>query len=51
MADVLVRDLGTTYYPDIFQEMREYTRARDITSNDEIWVTEHDSVFTLGQAA
>ena len=51
MADVLVRDLGTTYYPGIFQEMREYTRARDITSNDEIWVTEHDSVFTLGQAA
>mgnify|MGYP003328085156 CR=1 FL=1 len=31
--------------------MRDYTRERDIASNDEIWVTEHESVFTLGQAA
>ena len=51
MRDVFVRDLGTTYYPEIFLKMRDYSRARDMNSNDEIWVTEHDAIFTLGQAA
>tara|TARA_A100001011_G_scaffold20005_1_gene20318 strand:+ start:1358 stop:1996 length:639 start_codon:yes stop_codon:yes gene_type:complete len=51
MIDVFVRDLGSTYYPEIFCKMRDYSRARDMTSNDEIWITEHNSVFTLGQAA
>ena len=51
MTEVFVRDLGTTHYPEIFRKMRDYSRARDMTSNDEIWLTEHNSVFTLGQAA
>ena len=51
MRDVFVRDLGTTHYPEIFLKMRDYSRARDSNSNDEIWVTEHNAVFTLGQAA
>ena len=51
MRDVFVRDLGTTRYPEIFLKMRDYSRARDMSSNDEIWITEHDAVFTLGQAA
>ena len=51
MRDVFVRDLGTTHYPEIFLKMRDYSRARDTNSNDEIWVTEHNAVFTLGQAA
>ena len=51
MRDVFVRDLGTTHYPEIFLRMRDYSRARDTNSNDEIWITEHNAVFTLGQAA
>ena len=51
MADVLVRVLGTTYYSDTFKRMKQYTRSRDLISNDEIWLTEHNPVFTLGQAA
>ena len=51
MRDVFVRDLGTTHYPEIFLKMRDYSRARDMNSNDEIWITEHNAVFTLGQAA
>ena len=51
MTEIFVRDLGTTHYPEIFRKMRDYSRARDMTSNDEIWLTEHNSVFTLGQAA
>ena len=34
-----------------FLKMRDYSRARDMNSNDEIWITEHNAVFTLGQAA
>ena len=51
MRDVFVRDLGTTHYPEIFLKMRDYSRARNMNSNDEIWITEHNAVFTLGQAA
>ena len=51
MRDVFVRDLGTTHYPEIFHKMRDYSRARDMNSNDEIWITEHNAVFTLGQAS
>jgi lipoyl(octanoyl) transferase len=30
--------------------MREFTRQRDNTATDEIWILEHYPVFTLGQA-
>ena len=30
--------------------MQRFTDARDETSTDEVWVVEHDPVFTLGQA-
>jgi lipoyl(octanoyl) transferase len=45
-----VRDLGRTQYMDAFRKMREYTTARTAVSVDEIWLTEHDPVFTQGQA-
>ena len=38
MRDVSVRDLGITHYPEIFLKMRDYSRARDMNSNDEIWI-------------
>ena len=31
--------------------MREYTRSRNMDSLDEIWLTEHLSIFTMGQSA
>ena len=44
------RDLGRTEYNSVFRAMREYTIARTPESADEIWLTEHDPVFTQGQA-
>ena len=44
------RDLGRTDYDVIFRAMREYTIARTPQTADEIWLTEHDPVFTQGQA-
>ena len=45
-----VVDLGRTRYEPVFRAMREYTDARDASSEDQIWLTEHEPVFTQGQA-
>lgn len=45
-----ISHLGTKPYLDIFEKMREHTRARDEHSEDEIWLVTHEPVFTQGQA-
>jgi len=45
-----VRDLGRTVYADTLRAMREQTGARGSETEDEIWLTEHEPVFTQGQA-
>ena len=47
---VIVRDLGRTEYGPVFQAMREFTRSRGDDTPDELWFTEHEPVFTQGQA-
>lgn len=46
----IVRDLGRTAYEPVFADMRTFTDKRGADSADEIWLTEHDPVFTQGQA-
>jgi lipoyl(octanoyl) transferase len=46
----LVRDLGRQPYEPVWRGMQRFTDARDDASLDEVWVVEHDPVFTLGQA-
>jgi lipoyl(octanoyl) transferase len=46
--NVLVRDLGLTDYEPVWRDMQTFTDARDATTADEIWFTEHGRVFTLG---
>ena len=49
--EILVRHLGAdTRYEDVFRAMREFTDDRDSATRDEIWLTEHQPVFTQGQA-
>ena len=48
--DVLVKDLGRTQYCEVFDQMRAFTDERSRTTPDEIWLTEHEPVFTQGQA-
>ncbi|MCY3859894.1 MAG: lipoyl(octanoyl) transferase LipB [Gammaproteobacteria bacterium] len=45
-----VRALGETDYLQTWERMREFTTARDEDTDDELWLTEHPPVFTLGQA-
>jgi lipoyl(octanoyl) transferase len=43
-----VRELGLCDYQSIWDEMRQYTLARDHHSPDQIWYLQHHPVFTLG---
>ncbi|ASR43478.1 octanoyltransferase [Xanthomonas citri pv. mangiferaeindicae] len=45
-----VRRLGRQAYIPVWQAMQRFTDARDANTDDELWVVEHDPVFTLGQA-
>jgi lipoyl(octanoyl) transferase len=47
---VQVRDLGASEYSTVLEAMQGFTRDRDENSQDEIWLTEHQPVFTQGQA-
>jgi len=47
---VIVRNLGVTRYEPVFADMQAFTEARDADTVDEIWLTEHQPVFTQGQA-
>ncbi|MDP1696634.1 MAG: lipoyl(octanoyl) transferase LipB [Xanthomonadaceae bacterium] len=46
----LVRDLGRQPYEPIWRAMQAFTDARDEHTPDELWLVEHEPVFTLGQA-
>ena len=45
-----VRDLGVTHYQDTLRLMREFTDARNAETADEIWLLQHEKIFTQGQA-
>ena len=47
---LVVRDLGLCEYQPVWQRMRHFTRRRTPETADEIWLLEHQPVFTLGQA-
>ena len=46
----LLRDLGRQAYGPVWRAMQAFTDARDADTPDELWLVEHDPVFTLGQA-
>lgn len=50
LDNVIVRDLGIQSYAPIFEAMRNFTATRDENNADEIWLVEHEPVFTQGQA-
>jgi lipoyl(octanoyl) transferase len=47
---LLIRQLGLQPYEPISQAMHDFTDTRDETTLDEIWLVEHQPVFTQGQA-
>jgi lipoyl(octanoyl) transferase len=47
---VRVRSLGRTDYEPTWRAMREFTARRGANTADEIWLTEHPPVYTVGVA-
>ncbi|MBN8727994.1 MAG: lipoyl(octanoyl) transferase LipB [Xanthomonadales bacterium] len=47
---LIVRRLGRQPYEPVWRAMQAFTDHRDATTPDELWLLEHDPVFTLGQA-
>ncbi|HYT96305.1 MAG TPA: lipoyl(octanoyl) transferase LipB [Casimicrobiaceae bacterium] len=50
IGGVIVRRLGRSDYATTWRAMQDFTSARDATTQDEIWLTEHPPVYTLGLA-
>ncbi|MEO6137444.1 MAG: lipoyl(octanoyl) transferase LipB [Luteimonas sp.] len=50
LRDCLVRDLGRQPYEPVWRAMQHFTDTRGDDTVDELWLVEHDPVFTLGQA-
>lgn len=50
-TSLLIRELGLRTYDNALTRMREFTDVRDQHTNDELWVLQHEPVFTMGQAA
>ncbi|MET0230122.1 MAG: lipoyl(octanoyl) transferase LipB, partial [Rhodanobacteraceae bacterium] len=49
-ASILVRPLGRQPYEPVWRAMQAFTDKRGPETPDELWMVEHDPVFTLGQA-
>jgi lipoyl(octanoyl) transferase len=47
---VSIRRLGRTDYQATWHAMQTFTRTRTTDTADEIWLTEHDPLYTLGLA-
>ncbi len=49
-SSAIVRDLGRQTYEPVWRAMQGFTDTRTADTPDELWLVEHDPVFTLGQA-
>lgn len=47
---MIVRDFGRSQYVSVWHAMHRFTRERDDATEDELWLVEHEPVYTLGQA-
>ncbi len=45
---ITLRNLGIQPYESTWQDMQRFTQNRDGETADEIWITEHPPVYTLG---
>lgn len=50
MNEVIIKNLGITKYSATFSAMKFFTANRNPNTTDQIWLTEHYPVYTLGLA-
>ena len=49
--EIVIKTLGRAQYLPTWQAMREFTRGRNDSIADELWLVEHPPVYTVGQGA
>jgi lipoyl(octanoyl) transferase len=49
-TELIIRQLGLQAYSPTWQAMQDFTNNRDDKTADEVWLVEHQAVFTQGQA-
>lgn len=50
MNKIIVRQLGQQPYQPVVDAMHQFTQTRNQQTPDEIWLVQHDPVFTQGKA-
>ena len=50
MTHPLIKNLGCINFAESWQQMQDFTNARNPSTPDEFWIVEHDPVFTQGLA-
>jgi lipoyl(octanoyl) transferase len=50
LLPVIRRNLGRRAYRPVWEAMRDFTDQRSVDQIDELWIVEHDPVFTQGLA-
>lgn len=48
---MIIKWLGRVPYEPIWRAMQQFTEARDAGTRDELWLLEHEPVYTLGMNA
>lgn len=48
LPTLITRDLGLTDYQTTLSQMQIFTHNRNALTPDELWLTEHQSVYTIG---
>jgi len=51
VEDLVVRELGRVAYAQTFAAMKSFTATRSEATADEIWLLEHEPVYTVGQGS
>lgn len=47
--NVIIKNLGMQPYRQTYQAMHEFTQNRNLNTDDEIWLVEHQPIFTQGK--
>ncbi len=47
-ASLTIKRLGVCDYASVWRRMQAFTESRNADANDELWLLEHEPVFTLG---
>lgn len=49
MPSIVIKDFKRCDYLPVWEAMKSFTATRNSNTPDEIWIVEHNPVFTLGQ--